>query len=100
MEAFWYLMRIVAIVGAGVLSYLFYRFGKAVWQQYKLDGTTPFGRRWQRDRYFGHHYQTLPTRDEGDAEPYRDFEPPRPELQKPLPERPLPDKPLPPVPGD
>lgn len=96
-------MRVVAIVAAGILSYLFYRFGKAVWQQYKLDGTTPFGREWQRGRGFGHHYQALAgdaQYDEGDEVPYRDFESPRPKLQKPLPERPLPDKPLPPVPGD
>lgn len=99
-EVFWILMRVVAIVGAGILSYLFYRFAKAVWHQYKLDGTTPFGRRWHRGRYFGHLYQTIPNHDERDEERYRDSESPRPELQKPLPERPLPDKPLPPVPGD
>jgi hypothetical protein len=101
-EVFWILMRIVAIVAAGILSYLIYRFGKAIWQQYMLDGTTPFGRRWQRGRHFEHYYQMLPgdAQDNGAEEPYHDSESPRPELQKPLPERPLPDKPLPPVPGD
>lgn len=103
-EALWVLMRLVAVVAAAVLSYLFYYVGRGVWLQYKRDGTTPFGRRrWRPTRTLGRQYEQLPTEtplDDEEEASYHDLPSPRPELHKPLPERPLPDKPLPPVPGE
>lgn len=105
-EVLWILMRLVAVLAAGILSYLFYYVGRSVYLQYKRDGTTPFGRRrWRPNRTLGREYQSVPTEtrfDEEEEPSYHDLPSPRPDLQvhKPLPERPLPDKPLPPVPGE
>jgi len=106
-EVLWILMRVVAVLAATVLSYIFYYVGRAAWLQYQQDGINPFsiGRRsWRPNRTLGREYESLPADtlddDLGEEPSYHDIPSPRPELHKPLPERPLPDKPLPPVPNE
>jgi hypothetical protein len=95
------LLRIAAVLFAGILSYILFRVCTGAWAQYK---NNPSVNRWRMRPNNG--YKRVPTiriQDEDEDEGYHDaesFEIQRsPNLSKPLPDRPLPDKPLPSPPG-
>lgn len=93
------LVRVLAFLFAGILSYVLFRVATGAWAHYKH---SPSVNRWRMRNTNG--YQSVPIiRVQDEDEGYHDidsFEIQRsPNLQKPLPQRPLPDKPLPSPPG-
>jgi hypothetical protein len=93
------LLRIAAVLFAGILSYILFRVCTGAWAQYK---NNPSVNRWRMRPNNG--YKRVPIiRIQDEDEGYHDaesFEIQRsPNLSKPLPDRPLPDKPLPSPPG-
>lgn len=102
-ESLWLsiVLRVAAVLFAGILSYILFRVCTGAWAQYKNNPSAKLFSLRPTNRY-----QRVPTiriQDEDEDEGYHDaesFEIQRtPNLSKPLPDRPLPDKPLPPPPG-
>lgn len=100
-ESLWLsiLLRVAAVLFAGILSYILFRVCTGAWAQYKnYPSANLFSLRPNNG------YKRVPIiRIQDEDEGYHDaesFEIQRtPNLSKPLPDRPLPDKPLPSPPG-
>ncbi|QDS75865.1 hypothetical protein FKW77_001706 [Venturia effusa] len=94
-------LRVAAVVFAGILSYILFRVCTGAWAQYKSNPSAILFSLRPKNGY--KRVPTIRIHDEDEDEDYHDgesFEIQRaPNLSKPLPDRPLPDKPLPSPPG-
>ncbi|RDI83436.1 hypothetical protein Vi05172_g6670 [Venturia inaequalis] len=102
-ESLWLsiLLRVAAVLFAGILSYILFRVCTGAWAQYKNNPSVNLFSLRPNNGY--KRVPIIRIQDEDEDEGYHDaesFEIQRtPNLSKPLPDRPLPDKPLPSPPG-